>query len=92
MTGPEAFGETCDFYDFDLWTVTGGTFDAIVPVIQEWYAGGQGNLPGEPIDNGIVGYPYDDQTQLHLPSQDGDQLFDTNQMAIHLDNFMTFFQ
>jgi hypothetical protein len=36
---------------------------------------------GEPIDNGIVGYPYDDQTQLHLPSQDGDQLFDPNQIS-----------
>ena len=69
MTGPNAFGETCDFFSFNQHAVTGGTFNAIAPVLQQWYTGHQHNLPGEPIDNGIPGYPYDDRIQLPLPSQ-----------------------
>ena len=92
MMGPEAFGETCNFYNFDQQTVTGGTFDAIAPVIQGWYVAGQHNLPGEPIDNGILGYPYDDRTQLHPPSQVGDELFNPNQLPVHQEDFRAFFQ
>ena len=46
MTGPNAFGETCDFFSFNQHAVTGGTFNAIAPVLQQWYTGHQHNLPG----------------------------------------------
>jgi hypothetical protein len=72
--------------------VTGAAFDAIAPMIQEWYPRHQPNLPGEPIDNGIHGYPYNDQIQLPLSSQVGDGFFNAAQVVVHTEDFLSFFQ